>query len=142
MASSTRWSVSAIGGLALAGMILTGCAGQAVAANFDGTKPLICAITTIQECDAGQCDRYAPEGTVAGAPSFIKIDVNTKAVTASFGRTSTLNTAMHLNGRLVLQGGENGRGWSATIDEDTGLMSAAVVDNDHTFSLFGACTTP
>jgi hypothetical protein len=142
MAFSTTWSVAAVGGLVLAGIILTGSAGQAVAANFDGTKPLICAVTTIQECDAGQCDRYAPEGTVAGAPSFIKFDVNTKAVTASFGRKSTLNSTMHLNGRLVLQGGEAGRGWSATIDEDTGIMSAAVVDNDHTFSLFGACTTP
>lgn len=142
MASSRKWSVAAIGGLALAGMILTGCAGQAVAANFDGTKPLICAITTIQECDAGQCERYAPEGSVAGAPTFIKFDVPTKVVTASAGRTSTVNTTMHLNGRLVLQGGEAGRGWSATIDEDTGVMAGAVVDNDHTFSLFGACTTP
>jgi len=142
MAFSTKWSVAAIGGLALAGMIMIGCAGQAVAANFDGTKPLICAITTIQECDAGQCDRYAPEGSVAGAPSFIKIDVPTKMVTASMGRKSAVNTTLHLNGRLVVQGGEAGRGWSATIDEDTGAMSAAVVDNDHTFSLFGACTTP
>ena len=142
MASSTRWSAAAIGGLTLAGLLLTGSVGQAVAANFDGTKPLICAVTTIQECDAGQCDRYAPEGSVAGAPTFIKIDVGAKVVTASANRQSTLNTALHLNGRLVVQGGENGRGWTATIDEDTGVMSAAVVDNDHTFSLFGACTTP
>ena len=90
----------------------------------------------------GSATAIAPEGSIAGAPTFIKIDVTTKVVTASAGRKSTLNTAMHLNGRLVLQGGENGRGWSATIDEDTGVMSAAVVDNDHTFSLFGACTTP
>jgi hypothetical protein len=138
----SRWNTTAVGRLVLAGLIVAACAGQAMAANFDGTKPLICAVTTIQECDAGQCDRYAPEGTVAGAPSFIKIDVGTKVVTASFGRKSTLGTTMHLNGRLVLQGGENGRGWSATIDEDTGVMSAAVVDQDHTFSLFGACTTP
>ncbi len=75
-------------------------------------------------------------------PAFFKIDVGAKAVTASAGRKSTLNTAMHINGRLVVQGGENGRGWSATIDEDNGVMSAAVVDEDHTFSLFGACTTP
>ena len=86
--------------------------------------------------------RYAPEGSIAGAPSFIKIDVPAKMVTASANRQSRLNTALHLNGRLVVQGGENGRGWTATIDEDTGVMSAAVVDNDHTFSLFGACTTP
>jgi hypothetical protein len=79
---------------------------------------------------------------VQASAAFFKVDVAAKAVTASAGRKSTLITAMHINGRLVVQGGENGRGWSATIDEDNGVMSAAVVDEDHTFSLFGACTTP
>jgi hypothetical protein len=137
-----KWSTTPVGRLALAGLIVAGCAGPARAADFDGTKPLICAVTTIMECDAGQCDRYAPPDTPAGAPAFVKFDLAAKSVTASFGRKSTVNTTMHLNGRLVLQGGENGRGWSATIDEDNGVMSAAVVDEDHTFSLFGACTTP
>ena len=136
------WTTTAAGFMALAGLCLLAGVTPALAANFDGTKPLICAITTIMECDAGQCDRYAPEGTAVGAPSFIKIDVATKVVTASFGRKSTLSTTTHTDGRLVLQGGENGRGWSATIDEDSGEMSASVVDKDHTFSLFGACTTP
>jgi len=138
----SSFTTTAVGRLALAGLVVAGCAGLARAADFDGTKTLICAVTTIMECDAGQCDRYAPPDTPAGAPAFVKFDVGTKAVTASFGRKSTLNTTMHLNGRLVMQGGENGRGWSATIDETTGVMSAAVVDEDHTFSLFGACTIP
>jgi len=139
---SPRRSRTAIGRLVLAGLIVAGAAGPAMAANYDGSKPLICAVSTIMECDAGQCDRYAPPDTPAGAPAFFKIDVPGKVVTASAGRKSPLITNMHINGRLVIQGGENGRGWSATIDEDTGVMSAAVVDEDHTFSLFGACTTP
>ena len=49
---------------------------------------------------------------------------------------------MHVDGELILQGGENGRGWSATINEDSGRMAAALVDNDYTFSLFGGCTVP
>jgi hypothetical protein len=134
--------MTAAGRVALAGMLVLAGVTPALAANFDGSKPLICAITTIMECDAANCDRYAPEGTTVGAPSFIKIDVNTKVVTASFGRKSTLGTTTHTDGRLVLQGGENGRGWSATIDENSGEMSASVVDKDYTFSLFGACTTP
>jgi len=140
--TSAKWTTRAAGRVALAGLFLLIGVTPALAANFDGTKPLICAITTIMECDAGQCDRYAPEGATVGAPSFIKIDVTTKVVTASLGRKSALGTTTHTDGRLVLQGGENGRGWSATIDEDSGEMSASVVDKDHTFSLFGACTTP
>jgi len=140
--TSAKWTRLAAACVGLAGlMVLTG-AMPALGANFDGSKPLICAITTVMECDAGQCDRYAPEGTPAGAPRFIKVDVASKEVTAGAGRKSTLASIAHVDGRLILHGGENGRGWSATIDEDTGEMSAAVVDKDHTFSLFGACTTP
>src|SRR5678815_3268951 len=93
--TSAKWTMTAAGRLTLAGVFLLAGVTPAIAANFDGTKPLICAITTIQECDAGQCERYAPEGSVAGAPTFIKFDVNTKVVTASAGRTSTVNTTMH-----------------------------------------------
>jgi hypothetical protein len=140
--TSAKWTTRAAARVALAGLFLSIGVTPVLAANFDGTKPLICAITTIMECDAGQCDRYAPEGTPAGAPRFFKVDVSTKEVTASAGRKSTLGSSAHIDGRLVLHGGENGRGWTATIDEDSGEMSAAVIDKDHTFSLFGACTTP
>jgi hypothetical protein len=57
-------------------------------------------------------------------------------------RTSQLKSVARVDGELILQGSENGRGWSATADEGTGRMAAAVVDNDHIFSLFGSCTIP
>ena len=44
--------------------------------------------------------------------------------------------------RVNLHGGENGRGWAATIAEETGRMAASVVADEFTFALFGACTTP
>lgn len=73
--------------------------------------------------------------------TFIRIDVGARTVTAANRRT-TLGSATRLDGQLILQGGENGRGWSATVEEETGRMAAAIVDNDHTFSLFGGCTIP
>jgi hypothetical protein len=39
----------------------------------------------------------------------------------------------------VLQGGQHGRGWSVVIMEASGRMSAAVVDSDAAFTVFGAC---
>jgi len=47
-----------------------------------------------------------------------------------------------LDGRLILYGGENGRGWTATVAENTGHMSAGVVGDEYTFALFGACMMP
>lgn len=115
--------------------------GPTGAGDFDGTKPFLCAMTTVMECDgSGQCERQVAD--TVGAPTFLRIDVGGRMVTAGTARKAALKSSERLEGRLILHGGENGRGWSATIDENTGQLSAAVVANDHTFSLFGACTIP
>jgi hypothetical protein len=114
-------------------------------ATLDGSKPLLCAVNTIMECDGtGQCHRHTA-AQHPDFPSFLRINVDTKRITdgtRSGGRTTEIRSASRLDGRLILQGGENGRGWSATIAEETGKMSAGVVADDFTFALFGACTNP
>ena len=60
-------------------------------------------------------------------------------LTAGANRLTAFRS-QRLDGRLILQGGENGRGWSATINEESGQLAAAVVY--FTFSIFGACTMP
>ena len=125
---------------------LVGTAGLAAAGPYDGSRPFLCAVTTIMECDAsGQCERQIPDGV--NSPAFIRVDVAAKAVSSSGEQTggaknSQLKTVTRLDGELILQGSENGRGWSATVDEDTGRMAAAIIDNDYTFSLFGRCVIP
>ena len=121
---------------------LTGAAELAAAAGpFDGSRPFLCAVTTIMECGAGgQCERHLPDGV--NSPSFIRIDLAAQSVSADAGKKSQLKSVAHVDGELILQGSENGRGWSATVDEGTGRMAAAVIDNDYTFSLFGSCTIP
>jgi len=111
------------------------------AGPFDGTRPFFCAVSTIMECDAmGQCERHNTNRQ--NQITFVRIDVAGQVVTAGGGRKSPVKMVSHVDGELILQGGENGRGWSATVDEDSGRMAAAVVDNDVTFSLFGSCTLP
>jgi hypothetical protein len=129
--------------LALAAPVLLVLA-PATAAPLDSAAPFLCAVTTIMECDGtGQCLRHTalqhPD-----FPSFLRIDVAQRAITDGqrSGRRTVITSAARLDGRLILHGGENGRGWSATIAEDTGRMSAGVVADDFTFALFGACTTP
>jgi hypothetical protein len=118
---------------------LVGKAGLAVAGPYDGSRPFLCAVTNIMECDAsGQCDRHAD---AVNAPKFLRVDVPGRAISAG-AKTSQLKNVSRVDGELILQGGEHGRGWSATIDEESGRMAAAVVDNDYIFSVFGACTIP
>jgi hypothetical protein len=120
---------------------LVGTAGLAVAGPYDGSRPFLCAVTAIMECGAsGECERHIASDETA--PAIIKVDVGGQTVTTGTARRSALKSAIRLDGQLILQGSENARGWSATIDEDTGRMAVAIVDNDYTFSLFGACSLP
>jgi hypothetical protein len=45
-----------------------------------------------------------------------------------------------VDGKLVMHGGQEGRGWSAVVVGDTGKLSASIVDAAATFVIFGACT--
>jgi hypothetical protein len=122
-------------------MALAGTSGLAWAGPIDGSRPFLCAVTAILECGAaGQCERHIAEDETA--PAILKVDVAGQTVTTGTARKSAIKSVTRLDGQLILQGNENGRGWSATIDEDTGGMAVAIVDNDYTFSLFGACTLP
>jgi hypothetical protein len=113
--------------------------GVAAAGPYDGSRPFLCAVTTVMECDAsGGCERQIPD---VNSPKFVKFDVAARTVSAA-QRKSQLKSVARVDGELILQGSENGRGWSATIDEETGRMAAAIVDNDHVFSMFGDCTIP
>jgi hypothetical protein len=51
-----------------------------------------------------------------------------------------VKSVQHAKGRLIMQGGKDGRGWGPVILEDTGKMSAVVADG--ALVIFGACTAP
>src|SRR5262245_65594855 len=107
---------------------------------YNGSKPMLCAMSYVMECDDnGQCERQTPEAK--SLPRFVRVDAAKRSLSAADGaRSIEIKSVSSGAGRLVLQGGEGGRGWSAAIAEDTGLMAVAVVDHDATFSVFGACT--
>ena len=103
----------------------------------------LCGLFTVAECgDSGDCQRRTAASVEL--PAFIKIDVPQKRlVAADESKESTpIEHVKHLEGRLVLQGGEGGRGWSAVVNEETGQLSATVVDENVAFVVCGACTIP
>jgi hypothetical protein len=65
----------------------------------------------------------------------------TIASTGVESRQAAIQRLEHADGRLVLQGGQGGRSWSMVIGEETGQMSASVVDDEVGFVIFGACTS-
>ena len=122
------------------GVIAPGFAG---AADFDGSHKLLCAPTDAVQCEgAGECKRAEVEDL--NIPKFLTIDFKGKRLTGTVeGGASEEETKIQnvekLENQTVLQGIQNGRGWSIVIDAASGDMSVAVAGDDISFVLFGVC---
>src|SRR2546428_7210397 len=139
--------LKAVGLLVLASWLVapaTPAAAQSPAAvqSYDGSKPLLCAMMAMWECDgSGQCERRAVESR--DLPTFLIVDAvkRTLTGTGSDERRAEIKSATHLDGRLILQGGDAGRGWSATIAQNTGNNAIAHLEHDFTLLVSRGCTT-
>jgi len=112
------------------------------AQGFDGKRPFLCATIDVASCVPGQDCARESAGTV-NVPQFFSVDVQQGLVTATDNgggkRTSRIARAEELPNLLRLSGGDEGAGWMATIEKDTGRMSATVIGDQVVFSIFGAC---
>ena len=112
----------------------------AAAGKYDGSAPLLCVPITVTECGAdGECKRVTADSV--NLPQFLKVDIKAQKVhSQETGRASPFRNVEHLNGKMILQGGQDGRGWTMTISEETGKMSATISSDGEGFVVFGACT--
>jgi len=109
-----------------------------VAADFDGSKLLICAPVEAMDCVSGaECFKGNPDDV--GAPAFMRIDFASKAITGPKHSTPIRHIETDAD-QLLLQGSELGYGWVLALDRKTGKFSATLTDREGTFVLFGACT--
>ena len=85
----------------------------ALAADFDGSKPLLCATQSALDCARGDdCAAGLPEEI--GAPSFMRIDLAKKSVIGP--QTTTEILLQDKSGKqLLLQGRESGFGWTIVV---------------------------
>ncbi len=123
-------------------------AAPALAGDFDGSRPLLCAVNDIQECVADvPCQEVSAEAV--GAPRFLVVDATAKQITSVGGddpRVSPVERMERVDGKLMLQGAEDGiegvrdgLAWSLAISEETGRMVLTGSGDDVGFVIFGAC---
>jgi hypothetical protein len=118
---------------------------SAIAGNFDGSRTLLCALIELYECASNEgCERTTAEAV--NLPQFLTINVEKKQISGATAGGTDRKTAIErverVNGRLILQGGEEGRGWSISINEQTGKMVGTVSGEEAGFVIFGACAVP
>lgn len=114
------------------------------AAAFDGSVPLLCAVTDTVSCDSkGECVEGSAEAV--NLPVFLKIDVQAKTVqsTREGGeqRTSKILGVHEEADALVLLGVEQNGGWSAAIGESSGKLTLTAAEEGMGYIVFGACTS-
>jgi hypothetical protein len=113
-------------------------AGTASAGDFDGSKLLICAPVEAMDCAPGEdCTKGRPDAI--GAPSFLRIDFARNAIVGP-KRTTPIRFMDKSDNQLLLQGTELGYGWTLALDQESGTMTATLVNREEVFVLFGSCT--
>ena len=117
------------------------CATTAVfGADFDGSKPLICATVDAHACDPGEvCLRGLPDSI--GIPEFMRIDFAKKTI-AGPKRTTQIRYMDTSADQILMQGTERGYAWTIALGTADGSMTLTLVSRDDAFTVFGYCTPP
>ena len=111
--------------------------------TYDGKSNLICASFNVMACvDGMNCAKG--EARDFEMPEFMMVDFKKKVIHGTYeSETKEAESPiknMEVNGtQLVLQGVENAHGWTMAVHNETGRMSLAVVGEQLSFSIFGAC---
>ena len=134
--------------LILSGLLTLSAA--VIAEPFDGGKTMLCANQYASECEAGTDCKTVTVASV-NLPDFLVIDTANKLISAAPENSSTSTTAIerveHLDGKLMLQGADDGikdvrdgAGWTMSINEVTGKMVMTTAGDGFAVIVFGACT--
>ena len=122
----------------------------AFAGDFDGSGPLMCSTADLFEClPGGNCQRVTHDNI--NASKFLKINFKEKSISKpDVGEkrpNSMIERVEHVDGKLILQGAEDGiegirdgLGWTMAISEDSGNMVLTGSGDQVGFVIFGACT--
>ena len=116
---------------------------MAIAENLEGTDELLCAAGNAQICfENGECFPVAP--WELGIPDFVVIDTKAKSISTTKAsgenRTSPFSSVDRSDGLIHLQGREGHRVFSFVIEEASGHMTAAIVRDGFSVTVFGVCT--
>ena len=112
--------------------------GAAMAADFDGSKTLICAPTEAVDVLAGE-ELVKARPSDIGAPSFLRVDIANKKIIGP-KQVTPIKYVEKNDTQILLQGTELGFGWTLALDQQVGAMTITFVDRTGAVVLSGTCT--
>ena len=113
---------------------------SAAAEGFDGKGALVCDLAAVGQCDGGaQCADVTFQQI--DLPPVFEVDFSQKVLHSEDDRRTTPIEDVELSEQaLLLQGRQNGRGWSIAIGRTDGRMTATIAEVAGAMVVSGACT--
>ena len=123
---------------------LTALATSALAKGpYDGSKPLICTTHESESCIEDEAC-VGGDADDVNLPEFVRINIGAKKIEildeGRTGETTKIRTVERVGAFTILQGIENGRGWTFLIN-DEGETVLTVTGDGVGWVAFGDCTT-
>jgi hypothetical protein len=112
---------------------------NASAGSLDASQPLTCDLTKAAQCDgSAKCVPVTFEQI--DLPPVIQVDFAESQINTEDGqRRSPIASVETRDAVLLLQGHQDGRGWTLVIERATGALSAALADVEGGLVVTGAC---
>lgn len=107
--------------------------------DFDGSKPLVCAIVEVLDCGVrGDCEHVDPE--FVNLPNIFKVNIKNKEM-GSGERTTAIDHISNGEGVTIMQGTseDKSKAYSILLSQNTGKFTGSVAAYDYGFILFGSC---
>lgn len=111
----------------------------ASAGDFDGSRPLTCAPTQVNDCLPGTaCTETTLDA--AGFADHITLDFAKKEARGRYRPDPLpIRSVDRTDEQLILQGTDLKFAWSAVIFQADGRMATTIVDRQGAFVFFGQC---
>ena len=119
--------------------------GAAVAADFDGSKNLICASIDVVACTEGARGPVCTQGhsRTFELAEFFRIDFKKKEIRATGDNSEAVSPIRYqekTDTQIFMQGVEQDRAWTVTVDQADGTLNLTSTGQQLSFMIFGACT--
>ena len=109
------------------------------AEGLDASQPLSCDLTEVAQCDGPAKCRPVTFAQI-DLPPVVQVNFVERQITSEDGqRTSPIASVETRDAVLLLQGHQDGRGWTLVIERATGALSAALADAEGGLMVTGAC---
>jgi len=123
----------------LIGIAVSFAGPAASAEGLDASKQLTCTLNGSSQCDAEAACIPVTLDQIDLSDTIVVDFANGRLASKVNERTSPIDDVDVLEGVLVVQGHQNGRGWTMVIDRTSGHLSAALTETEGAFVLAGEC---